>query len=88
MKKLSSLYIVLVIALALTLASCSAMIDDSDIECLPAVTTIAGTGSVGSADGTGTAASFNFPIDIVLNGSDVYVADFHNHSIRKLSPVE
>ena len=52
------------------------------------VTTIAGTaGVVGSADGTGAAASFNNPQSIALDGAgNVYVADTGNNAIRKITP--
>ncbi len=50
------------------------------------VTTIAGTGGAGTADGTGLAASFNCPWGIAadVNG-DLYVADCYNRLIRKIS---
>ncbi|MEO8711911.1 MAG: IPT/TIG domain-containing protein [Parafilimonas sp.] len=50
------------------------------------VTTIAGTGSVGTADGDGLSASFNCPWGITadVNG-DLYVADCYNRLIRKIS---
>ena len=52
----------------------------------PEVTTLAGSGSIGSADGTGTAASFNSPSGVAVDGSgNVYVADTWNHMIRKIS---
>ncbi|MCE7992287.1 MAG: hypothetical protein HEP71_09915 [Roseivirga sp.] len=51
------------------------------------VTTFAGTGSAGSAEGTGTSASFNEPIDIAIDGSDnLYVSDYLNNKIRKITP--
>ena len=50
-----------------------------------AVTTIAGTGWAGSADGTGTAASFFSPFEITAVGTDLYVLDRNNHLVRKLS---
>jgi len=39
------------------------------------VTTVAGTGSSGSANGTGTSASFNYPRGITTDGTNLYVAD-------------
>ncbi|SVE16349.1 uncharacterized protein METZ01_LOCUS469203, partial [marine metagenome] len=48
------------------------------------VTTLAGTGSSGSADGTGTTATFNTPIRITTEGTKLYVADTNNHKIRKI----
>jgi sugar lactone lactonase YvrE len=50
------------------------------------VTTLAGSGSKGSADGTGTAASFNNPMGVAVDGSgNVYVAERSNHLIRKIT---
>jgi len=49
-----------------------------------AVTTLAGTGSSGSANGTGTSASFNYPRGITTDGTNLYVADKSNHLIRKI----
>jgi len=49
-----------------------------------AVTTLAGTGSSGSANGTGTSASFNNPKGITTDGTNLYVADYTNHLIRKI----
>jgi len=51
-----------------------------------ATSTLAGTaGVVGSADGTGAAASFNLPARITTDGSDLYVTDFNNRTIRRIS---
>jgi sugar lactone lactonase YvrE len=52
------------------------------------VTTFAGqSGSVGSADGTGDAARFYNPMGVTIDQADnVYVADFNNHTIRKITP--
>ena len=51
------------------------------------VTTLAGNGSQGSTDGTGTNASFKFPHGIVADSAgNVYVADTYNYRIRKITP--
>lgn len=52
------------------------------------VTTLAGSvGAPGSADGTGSAASFSSPEGIVAdNAGNVYVADSGNSTIRKIAP--
>jgi len=52
------------------------------------VTTIAGTaGASGITDGTGSAARFNHPIGITIDPSgNLYVCDFFNHTIRKITP--
>ena len=49
-----------------------------------AVTTVAGTGSAGSANGTGTSASFYLPYGITTDGTNLYVADTFNYLIRKI----
>ena len=48
------------------------------------VTTLAGTGSSGSANGTGTSASFYAPNEITTDGTNLYVVDFFNHLIRNI----
>ena len=40
--------------------------------------------SGGSADGTGSAAQFNAPSGVTTDGINLYVADFNNHTIRKV----
>ena len=52
------------------------------------VTTIAGLAGVkGSADGTGTNASFNLPTGIAVDtNGNLYVADEFNDTIRKITP--
>lgn len=49
------------------------------------VTTIAGTGATGFADGIGTCAIFNAPWGIAIDGGgNLYVAERDNHRVRKL----
>jgi uncharacterized repeat protein (TIGR01451 family) len=55
-----------------------------------AVTTFAGSattdgGGIGSADGTGRTARFNYPNGVAVSGTTVYVADTYNHTIRKIT---
>jgi sugar lactone lactonase YvrE len=52
------------------------------------VTTLAGkAGMAGYQDGTGTNALFNNPQGVAVDGAtNVYVADYGNHTIRKISP--
>ncbi len=51
---------------------------------LTSLTTIAGTGAAGSAEGVGTGASFNAPAGIALARDALYVADFGNGRIRQM----
>ena len=49
------------------------------------VSTLTGSAGVpGSADGTGTAALFQAPCGITTDGTDLYVADTGNNTIRKV----
>jgi gliding motility-associated-like protein len=53
------------------------------------VTTFAGSGDRGKTNGTGTAASFANPIGLVIDSrgtGDIYVAEYGNHLIRKITP--
>jgi sugar lactone lactonase YvrE len=54
------------------------------------VTTLAGTAGVtGSLNGTGTGARFFHPIGLAVDRStNLYVADYGNHLIRKISPAK
>ena len=49
------------------------------------VTTLAGSGSSGNTDATtGTNAEFNVPQGITTDGTNLYVTDYNNHTIRKI----
>jgi len=50
------------------------------------VTTLAGRHEIGSEDGTGSAAGFNFPAGLAIDSAGtLYVADSGNHTIRKVT---
>ena len=85
------LYIILISLFSLTVISCAKKSSTSSSSTTTdntttsgAVTTLAGTGSSGSANGTGTSASFNGPAGITTDGTNLYVADYGNHLIRKI----
>lgn len=50
------------------------------------VATVAGStaGTAGTTDATGTLARFSTPLGIATDGTDIYVADSANHTIRKI----
>jgi hypothetical protein len=48
------------------------------------LTLLAGSSTQGFQDGTGAAAKFNQPYGITTDGTNVYVAERNNHTIRKI----
>jgi streptogramin lyase len=52
------------------------------------VTTLAGlAGSPGYVDGTGSEARFSYPLGLTVNSkAEVYVGDFNNQKVRKITP--
>ena len=73
--------------LALVLAGCQAEAGSGfDAESGVIITLLAGS-TGGYADGNGGAAKFNAPSGVAVDaGGNVYVADWHNYSIRKINP--
>ena len=67
-----------------TTAQMGGSIQGVELSLSKVVTTLAGTGSSGSANGTGTSASFNAPFRITTDGTNLYVAEEGNHLIRKI----
>lgn len=69
------------------------IVADRDNNCIRKITpagevsTIAGSGVAGFADGNKNAAMFNQPLDVVADAAgNIYVADNLNHRIRKITP--
>jgi sugar lactone lactonase YvrE len=50
------------------------------------VSTLAGAGSAGFADGAGAAAQFNCPCGVAVDGEDsIIISDYCNHRVRKMT---
>lgn len=50
------------------------------------VTTIAGNGTAGTTDGTGSAARFDRPASLAVdNSGTIYICDANNNTIRKIT---
>jgi hypothetical protein len=85
--KIIAILISLIVSISAQDETAPTMTIATTLEITPVVTTLAGSGSSGSADGTGTAASFRGPSGVAVDGSgNVYVADDSNHLIRKITP--
>lgn len=51
------------------------------------VSTLAGTGTYGANDGTGTAASFGYPVGMRIDSDDnILLASSYNQKVRKITP--
>ena len=52
------------------------------------VRTIVGVGlfDFGDRDGTGSEVLLQHPLDVALNGGQLYIADTYNHRVKKLDP--
>ena len=51
------------------------------------VSTLAGSGTAGYADGQGSTALFNGPVAVSLDSfSNLYVGDMNNHMVRRITP--
>ena len=50
------------------------------------VSTLAGSGAAGAADGNGPAAQFDLPTYMVIAAGTMYVSDYSNHAIRAVGP--
>lgn len=58
-----------------------------DIESAAVTTLAGGAGEVGYSDGAANQARFFIPEGITTDGANLYVADTHNHSVRKIELV-
>jgi len=85
MKTIYSLSIVLVSSFAL-LASCSkkGTVTPPKTKVIT-VSTLAGSGTVGLVNGTGTAAEFDQASDLAISNGELYVADWLNNVVRKIN---
>jgi hypothetical protein len=49
------------------------------------VSTVAGSPTGGKKDGKGAAAQFSLPTDVAFSNGTLYVTDFNNHAVRKIT---
>jgi uncharacterized repeat protein (TIGR02543 family) len=59
------------------------------VSVLGTITTVAGTGTAGYSgdDGLATSAEINYPVGVAVDAAgNLYVAEYYNHVIRKVSP--
>lgn len=73
--------------LFLTMISCDDYRDARSRDQFSLVSTLAGSETPGLVDGIGALAKFNYPCGMVVDPEgNVFVADFANHTIRKITP--
>lgn len=78
--------LLLIFAIAVIISSCSKSGGGNSTPMVSMVTTIAGTGSAGAVNGTGTTASFYFPSSLAYSSNGLlYVGDFGNSLIRTIN---
>jgi sugar lactone lactonase YvrE len=88
MKRFKAVYLLSVAIITVTFISCKKDKKGNEIstEKKVMVSTVAGDGVDGFANGAALSARFDAPVDVVIaaDGS-IYVADYNNHRIRKIS---
>ncbi len=74
-----------IIGIAIAFAMIMLLNRSEGVSSSPAVSTIAGQKAVsGSTDGSGANARFSFSCGVTTDGTNLYVADAFNHTIRKV----
>jgi sugar lactone lactonase YvrE len=84
---LTAVAIILLFVPALSFGLMGGAVQGSDLDLTTGnadVTTLAGSGENGTSDGTGSAARFANPEGITTDGTNLYVADSWNNTIRKI----
>jgi hypothetical protein len=66
--------------------ACSSPYKIYSVDLTGTASVLAGNGTAGYVEGPGASASFNSPRDVAGDPTGVYVADFGNNAIRKISP--
>lgn len=89
MKSFSNYYALMaILSASIMISSCgkSGVKPTPPVEITYVVSTFAGSATAGSADGTGTSASFSSPSCVTVSSSgDLYIGDFANSLVRKIN---
>jgi len=89
MKLIKHTTVILILGITFSYTSCKKIAENIPAKqvVLTNVTTFIGvSGSIGTKDGTGASASFFFPRGLAIDAADnIYVADFNNYKIRKIT---